>query len=101
MFGRNNFSASNKTSEANSKGGSSSSTPTSGANSKKPAQYFEQVKRGEVDELREVMKKHMFERDEKKKRDLVKKVIAYMTLGIDVSKLFDQMVIMSQTSDLI
>lgn len=28
-----------------------------------------------------VMKKHMFERDEKKKRDLVKKVIAYMTLG--------------------
>ena len=27
------------------------------------------------------MKKHMFERDEKKKRDLVKKVIAYMTLG--------------------
>jgi len=67
------------------------------------------------------MKKHMFERDEKKKRDLVKKVIAYMTLGkyflsferknleyfymyetgIDVSKLFDQMVIMSQTSDLI
>lgn len=53
MFGRNNFSASNKTSEANSKGGSSSSTPTSGANSKKPAQYFEQVKRGEVDELRE------------------------------------------------
>ena len=28
-----------------------------------------------------VMKKHMFEKDEKKKRDLVKKVIAYMTLG--------------------
>lgn len=53
MFGRTNFSANNKSNEATSKGSSSSSTPTGGASSKKPAQYFEQVKRGEVDELRE------------------------------------------------
>ncbi|KAL4481626.1 hypothetical protein ABPG74_007715 [Tetrahymena malaccensis] len=67
----------------------------------KSQQYFDQPKRGEVDELREILKKHMFDRDEKKKRDLVKKVIAYMTLGIDVSKLFDQMVIVSQTADVV
>ena len=32
------------------------------------------------------------ERDPKRKRDVIKKVIAYMTLGIDVSRLFTEMV---------
>ena len=31
-------------------------------------------------------------RDARRKRDVIKKVIAYMTLGIDVSKLFSDMV---------
>lgn len=33
------------------------------------------------------------ERDTKRKRDVIKKVIAYMTLGIDVSRLFSDMVL--------
>ena len=33
------------------------------------------------------------EKDNKRKRDVIKKVIAYMTLGIDVSRLFSDMVL--------
>ncbi len=33
------------------------------------------------------------EKDQKRKRDVIKKVIAYMTLGIDVSRLFSDMVL--------
>lgn len=32
-----------------------------------------------------------FEKDTTKRRDIIKKVIAYMTLGIDVSALFSEM----------
>ena len=32
-----------------------------------------------------------FEKDMTKRRDIIKKVIAYMTLGIDVSALFSEM----------
>ena len=37
------------------------------------------------------------ERDAKRKREIIKKVIAYMTLGIDVSRLFSEMVMVSTT----
>lgn len=36
-----------------------------------------------------------------KKRDVIKKVIAYMTLGIDVSKLYPEMVKASMTVDIV
>jgi hypothetical protein len=35
------------------------------------------------------------EKDSKRKRDIIKKVIAYMTLGIDVSRLFTEMILVS------
>lgn len=41
------------------------------------------------------------ERDIKRKREIIKKVIAYMTLGIDVSRLFSEMVLCVDTKDLI
>lgn len=41
------------------------------------------------------------ERDPKRKRDVIKKVIAYMTLGIDVSRLFTEMVMSIETRDLV
>jgi len=41
------------------------------------------------------------DRDQQKKRDAIKKVIAYMTLGIDVSPLFSDMVMASATQDLV
>jgi AP-4 complex subunit beta-1 len=39
--------------------------------------------------------------DNKKKREAIRKVIAYMTLGIDVSKLFADMILACNTKDLV
>eukprot|EP00435_Cladocopium_sp_Y103_P004600 s2444_g1.t1 len=61
--------------------------------------YFE--KKGEVHELRQLLRGASAERDQQKKRDAIKKVIAYMTLGIDVSPLFSEMVMASATTDLV
>lgn len=41
------------------------------------------------------------EKESKRRRDVVKKVIAYMTLGIDVSRLFPDMVLACNTKDLV
>lgn len=61
--------------------------------------YFE--KKGEVHELRQLLRSAATDRDQQKKRDAIKKVIAYMTLGIDVSPLFSEMVMASATNDLV
>mmetsp|Transcript_21961 Transcript_21961/g.55959 ORF Transcript_21961/g.55959 Transcript_21961/m.55959 type:complete len:561 (+) Transcript_21961:233-1915(+) len=63
------------------------------------APYFE--KKGEVHELRQLLRGAAVDRDQQKKRDAIKKVIAYMTLGIDVSPLFSEMVMASATNDLV
>ena len=54
-------------------------------------------KKGEVNELRTLLRSPAVERDPKRKREVIKKVIAYMTLGIDVSPLFSQMVMSVET----
>jgi AP-4 complex subunit beta-1 len=59
------------------------------------AGYFVDQKKGEVNELKALLKNINVERDVQKKRDVIKKVIAYMTLGIDVSRLFTDMVMVS------
>jgi AP-4 complex subunit beta-1 len=41
------------------------------------------------------------ERDPTKRRDVIKKVIAYMTLGVDVSRLFTEMLMAIETRDLV
>jgi len=41
------------------------------------------------------------DKDVAKRRDVIKKVIAYMTLGIDVSRLFPEMVKSSKTDDVV
>eukprot|EP00927_Polykrikos_kofoidii_P026603 TRINITY_DN2365_c0_g1_i1.p1 TRINITY_DN2365_c0_g1~~TRINITY_DN2365_c0_g1_i1.p1 ORF type:complete len:837 (+),score=192.78 TRINITY_DN2365_c0_g1_i1:152-2662(+) len=61
--------------------------------------YFE--KKGEVHELRQLLRTAAADRDQQKKRDAIKKVIAYMTLGIDVSPLFSEMVMAGATNDLV
>lgn len=40
-------------------------------------------------------------RELKPKRDVIKKVVAYMTLGVDVAPLFSAMVVASNTKDLV
>eukprot|EP01017_Pseudomicrothorax_dubius_P016527 TRINITY_DN1875_c0_g2_i3.p1 TRINITY_DN1875_c0_g2~~TRINITY_DN1875_c0_g2_i3.p1 ORF type:complete len:803 (-),score=273.94 TRINITY_DN1875_c0_g2_i3:134-2542(-) len=64
-------------------------------------QFFVDPKKGEVNELKILLKNCLSEKDEKKRRDVVKKVIAFMTLGIDVSRLFTEMCMASATSDMI
>ena len=58
-----------------------------------------EAKKGEVAELKAALRNPAVERDKPKKRDLVKRVIAYMTLGIDVSKLFSEMIMATSTKD--
>uniref|UniRef100_A0A6U3AKM9 Beta-adaptin appendage C-terminal subdomain domain-containing protein n=2 Tax=Lotharella globosa TaxID=91324 RepID=A0A6U3AKM9_9EUKA len=63
--------------------------------------YFVDHKRGEVNELRGLLRNPKVMRDQNRQREVTKKVIAYMTLGIDVSKLFSEMIMASHTKDLV
>lgn len=65
------------------------------------AGYFVDQKKGEVNELKQLLKNINIERDINKKRDIIKKVIAYMTLGIDVSRLFTDMIMAIETRDMV
>ena len=72
------------------------------APAKQGGTYFQpDSKKGEVNELRTLLRDPNVERDPKRKRDVIKKVIAYMTLGIDVSRLFTEMVMAIETRDLV
>lgn len=66
-----------------------------------PDSYFTESRKGEINELRNLLKGFATERDPQKKRDIIKKVIAYMTLGIDVSRLFTEMMLAIETRDLV
>ena len=66
-----------------------------------PDSYFTESKKGEVNELRTLLRNFGTERDPNKKRSIIKKVIAYMTLGIDVSRLFTEMMLAIETRDLV
>ena len=67
--------------------------------SAKPAggQAYFDTRRGEVDQLRTLLRKAFAGKDATQKKDVIKKIIAYMTLGIDVSPLFSDMVMVSVT----
>jgi hypothetical protein len=58
-------------------------------------------KKGEVNELKVLLRNRQIERDPKKRREVIKKVIGYQSLGIDVSKLFSDMIMAVATSDLV
>ena len=63
--------------------------------------YTPAEKKGEINELRAQLKAADQERDQGKKRECLKKVIAYMTLGIDTSGLFTDMIMACATMDLV
>ena len=63
--------------------------------------YFTETRKGEVNELRTLLRAFDTERNPKRKREVIKKVIAYMTLGIDVSRLFSEMILQVETRDLV
>lgn len=66
-----------------------------------PPQFFVENKKGEVIELKTLLKGIMSERDQNKRREVIKKVIAHMTLGVDVSILFTDMCLISHTDDIV
>ena len=59
--------------------------------------YFTESRKGEINELRNLLRGFAAERDPMRKRDIIKKVLAYMTLGIDVSRLFTEMMLAIET----
>ncbi len=66
-----------------------------------PDSYFTESRKGEVNELRNLLRNFATEKDQKRRREIIKKVIAYMTLGIDVSRLFTEMMLVIETRDLV
>ena len=68
--------------------------------SSKP-KYTPAEKKGEINELKAQIKSADAERDQVKKRECLKKVLAYMTLGIDTSGLFTEMIMACATKDLV
>ena len=59
--------------------------------------YFVDHKKGEVNELRALLQNPDVQKDPQRKRDVLKRVIAYQTLGIDVSRLFPEMMLVRLT----
>ena len=63
--------------------------------------FFVDYKKGEVTELMNLLKNPKTINDPVKKKDVVKRVIAYMTLGVDVGQLFFEMTKFSFTDDIV
>merc|ERR1712166_28385 len=63
--------------------------------------YFVDHKKGEVNELRALLQNPDVQKDPQGKRDVLKRVIAYQTLGIDVSRLFPEMMLATHTNDIL
>lgn len=63
--------------------------------------FFVEHKKGEVAEIMNLLKNPSIDNDPKKKKDIIKRIIAYMTLGVDVSKLFHEMVKASYINDIV
>ena len=75
--------------------------PGSAPPSLPPPQFFVDTRKGEVNELRVLLRSVSLDKDPAKKRDVIKKVIVYMILGIDVSRLYPEMVKASRTDDVV
>lgn len=71
------------------------------ASSVNAPKFFVEHKKGEVAEIMNLLKNQSVDKDPKKKKDIIKRVIAYMTLGVDVSKLFHEMVKASYINDIV
>jgi vesicle coat complex subunit len=54
--------------------------------------FFTEYKKGEINDLRLLLQETFAKRNEIKQRNVVRKVIACMTLGMDVSPLFSDMI---------
>jgi AP-4 complex subunit beta-1 len=58
-------------------------------------------RRGEVAELRTQLREPAVQRDQQRSREVLKKVLAFLTLGVDTSALFPEMILACVTKDLV
>eukprot|EP00762_Andalucia_godoyi_P005360 ANDGO_06781.mRNA.1 Beta-adaptin-like protein A len=63
--------------------------------------YFSDQKKGEIYELKQSLRNAHSEKDHFRRRDVVKKVVALMTMGVDVSSLFSEMIMLCSTQDMV
>jgi AP-4 complex subunit beta-1 len=59
------------------------------------------VKKGEIEELNEQLRKFINNRSDFEKTEVLKKIISSMTLGMDMSDLFNTIIMASRTPDLV
>eukprot|EP00920_Eleutheroschizon_duboscqi_P000810 GHVT01002098.1.p1 GENE.GHVT01002098.1~~GHVT01002098.1.p1 ORF type:complete len:329 (-),score=76.45 GHVT01002098.1:288-1274(-) len=64
-------------------------------------QFFVDSKRGEIAELRQLLRQLPLARSVAQQRATLTRVLGYMTLGIDISQLFSEMIMISSTTDLV
>ncbi|EFA80508.1 adaptor-related protein complex 4 [Heterostelium album PN500] len=81
--------------------GSASAAESNNQNNQNNNNYFSDLKKGEIAELRYLLKNASNERDGEKIRSSLQRIIYYMTMGIDVSPLFPDIIMVVNTTDLI
>ena len=75
-------------------GGGGNSTGSTG-------QYAPSERRGEIADLKTQLRESGLDRDLPRKRELLKKVLAFMTLGVDTSLVFAEMILSCVTKDVV
>jgi AP-4 complex subunit beta-1 len=58
-------------------------------------------RKSEINELRAALNDPTIDKDQEKKREVLQKVIGYMTMGLDTSKLFHNMIMCVHTRDVV
>lgn len=66
-----------------------------GSTAAKKDAYIPPEKRGEINILREALSDPNLDKDVEKKRELLQTVISYVTMGIDTTKLFEKIILVS------
>ena len=62
---------------------------------------FVDHKKGEIPELKNLLRDSAVDKNPKQKRAVMERVVGYMTLGIDMSPLFSEMIMATATKDLV
>jgi len=83
-------------------GVTSAAAVVSSATTKQKTTYpISNEKKGEINELRAALSDPSIDRDDNKKREVLQRVIGYMTMGLDTSKLFHSMIMCVHTKDIV
>ncbi|KAH0487392.1 MAG: hypothetical protein KVP17_002384 [Porospora cf. gigantea B] len=75
--------------------------PRPDGTSRPPPQFFVDTQRGEVNELKQTLQRLAAKSDPDKLRETMKRVVVCMTVGMDVSKVFTEVVLACATTDIV